>query len=178
METFGPPMEMVENKAFERKRQKAIEKLRLSEIDSDIRDIVSGFSRLPHCYTIQSCRGHIIEPGPEGGPVVKKEPGPDPPKSALYQIAYLAFVIEDSKPGRELQRFLAGLEGLDKDLIQWGSATWFWLDQDQVNSYVIQVEPYRYREMDRFTMNRPEALKWLEVRELFFDAVREKLRLG
>jgi hypothetical protein len=95
----------------------------------------------------------------------------------LYQLAYLALVLENSPPGRELYEALNDIALLDIEFIQWGSADWFWKTQGQCNSYVIQAEPYRYKDLDRFSMDREEARKWLDAKALLFGQVRELLGL-
>ena len=56
---------------------------------------------------------------------------------------------------------------IDKDYIQFGSAGWFW--DRQVNTYVLQVEPDRYRFKDRVFLDYREALHVEKIRDLFFQ---------
>jgi hypothetical protein len=176
VETFVEPIEMVEESRFTQNRIKALGDLRPGEIDPQILDIVQDFLQLPHCYTVQSCCGHFVVPGDDGQGVTMLDPGPRPPETGLYQLAYVAVVIENSGPGRELYHRLSEFPKLSKAFIQWGSATWFWNEQGYLNSYVLQVEPVRFKHLDRFTMDEQEARDWLAARELFWTALRGMLR--
>ena len=49
----------------------------------------------------------------------------------------------------------------------------FW--QRQVNSYALQVEPSRYMNKDKIRIDYQEALKIEEIRNLFFDTLRNLL---
>jgi hypothetical protein len=176
METFTEPREMVEDLHFTQKRAKALKQLRMSHIDPPIRDIVEGFQAVPHCFTIQSCHGHIMERGPDGG-LGRIEPELGLPNQGLYQIAYFALVLENSEAGRKWYQALADLSLLDHEYIQFGSADWFWNSLGFLNSYVIQVEPHRFRHLDRFSMDRQEAQKWLSAKGLLFSELRKLLGL-
>ncbi|MDY6952142.1 MAG: hypothetical protein SWE60_11565 [Thermodesulfobacteriota bacterium] len=89
METFTDPKEMVEDPRFPEKRAKALKELRMSHIDPPIRDIIEGFKAMGHCFTIQSCHGHIIEERLDGEQFRRIEPELGLPGQGLYQIAYL-----------------------------------------------------------------------------------------
>lgn len=177
METFIAAKEMVEDPSFEEKREKALKQFHMSEIDPQIRDVVNGFAQMEHCFTVQSCHGHIIEQDTDSKVIRRIDPEPELPETGCYQLAYLALVIENSVPGRELMRALAGLASEDEEFIQWGCAEWFWITQGHPNSYVIQVQPYRFRNLDRFTMEREEAETWLAARDRLFRKVRKILGL-
>ena len=177
MDTFVEPRPMVENLYYSEKRAEMNSRLRMDDIDPSIQDIIVGFKRMPHCFTIQSCHGHIIEQSPNGG-VTRIEPESRLPAKGLYQIAYLALVLDNSEPGRSLYQALSGMAGLDHEFIQFGSADWFWYNQKFVNSYVIQVEPYRFRHLDRFEMDRNEAEGWISARNVFFREIRKLLGIA
>ena len=171
METFIYPKEMVKDNAFMEKRSKEAAWLDLSTIDPQIKDIIKALQALPHCFSLQSCDGHIIEPRTDGG-YLKIDPDPESPATWLYQIAYLALVLENSPDGQTLYQHLAEIPRLDVDFIQFGSAEWFWNTQGFCNSYVIQVCPYKFRHLDRFTMSAEEAKKWINARDLFFHELK------
>ena len=177
METFTAPIKMVEDSGFAHKRMQVLKGLTPGMIDPQILDVVQGFSRLPHAYTVQSCYGHLVHDGQAGRDAVMIDPGPDLPETGLYQIAYLAMVIENSGPGREFYERLAEIPKLNEKFYQWGSGTWFWENQGYLNSYVLQVEPIRFKHLDRFTMDRREAGEWLEARADFWGALRGLLGL-
>ena len=56
---------------------------------------------------------------------------------------------------------------IDSDYVQFGSADWFW--SNQVNSYVLQVEPDRYKHQDTVLLPYKEALFIEKIRNAFFD---------
>ena len=176
METFINSKEMVKDNRFSVKRAEALRHLSMSDIDPKIRDIIEVFAKMRHCFTIQSCQGHIIEQSTGKDRVKRIDPESELPASGLYQIAYLALVLENSKHGRNLYQVLADISKLNNDFIQLGSAKWFWTTKGFINSYVIQVEPFRFRHLDRFNMDCEDAGKWLEARELFFKELRKRLR--
>ena len=154
---------MVEDTGFTETRAKILKRLRMSDIDPPIRDIVLAFRSLPYCVTVQSCHGHLLKPGTGSG-------------QGMYQIAYLALVIERTAQGRQLLKGPADIARLDTAFIQLGSAEWFWNDRGLRNSYVIQAEPLRFRHLDRFYMGPPEAVKWGAARTLLFQEVRRLLK--
>lgn len=168
---------MVEDGRFAASRMKALDDLNLKTLDHQLVDIVRGFSRYPHCYTVQSCYGHLVEPGPDGRSSSLIDPGFPPPRTGLYQLAYLTMVIENSVSGRALYEQLSQFPRMNASFFQWGSGTWFWRDQGLLNSYVLQVEPIRFRHFDRFPMDGNEARQWLEAREIFWNALRQLLFL-
>ena len=87
-----------------------------------------------------------------------------------YKIAYIALCIENSESGRNLLDNLREITNTDTKYIQFGSAEWFW--NKQVNSYALQVEPLRYQNKDRITIDYREALHIEKVRNRFWDEIR------
>ncbi len=174
METFINPKKMIEDDSFSEKRRRTLGKLHISAIDPQIRDIIKGIEAVPYCYTVQSCHGHIIVESPDRSQVKRIDPESALPDNGLYQIAYLALVLENSESGRSLYQSMVDISLLDNDFIQFGSAEWFWKNQGFCNSYVIQVAPYRFRHLDRFNMSGAEAQKWLNSRELFLNEVKKR----
>lgn len=165
METFIDPKEMIEEAGFSEIRAEILKNLHIPDIDPPIRDIIHTFRSFPHCVTIQCCHGHLLESS------VDNDRG-------LYQIAYLALMLENSPKGREYYNRLAKIAQLDTEFIQWGSAEWFWDNQGLWNSYVIQAEPYRFRHLDRFLMNPSEAMQWHEARTMLFQELRKLLHIA
>lgn len=149
----------------------------MSIIDPQIMDIIEGIMAVPHCFTLQSCYGHIIEQGTDGSRVKRIDPEPALPDNGLYQIAYLALVLENSESGRSLYQSLIDISLLDNNFIQFGSAEWFWKNEGFCNSYVIQVAPSGCRHLDRFNMSGEEAQKWLNSRALFFNELKKLFEL-
>ena len=129
METFTKPQKMVEDKRFFEKRTHALKHLRIPTIDPPIRDIIEALKSIRHCFTVQSCHGHIIKQDPGGEVIERIDPELGLPETGLYQIAYLALVLEKSHNGRKLYRILSNLSLLDEHFFQFGSADWFWKTQ-------------------------------------------------
>ncbi len=173
METFSEKKPFVQNRKFSAQRQQCLAGLSDDMIDQPIVELARAINRLPYCFTLQCCFGHFVYPGQ-----------PDPHNLAPltlvgdltpveYRIAYLAFCMEDSPEG---VRFLASLQqvtAMDPANIQFGCADWFW--ERQVNSYVLQVEPDRYKYQDRAVLNGREALEIEQVRNRFYDRLRDIL---
>ncbi len=176
METFGAPRDLVVNHHYSEQRQKCLEGLSLEVIDAPIAGIVKGFNTLPHCFTMQSCYGHFIY----GEQTSRYNLDPLPVElvdtEITYRIAYIAFCIEYSHSGIELLEKLKKITLIDSEYIQFGSADWFW--ENQVNSYVLQVEPIQYRHQDTALLSYKEALYTEKIRNAFFDKLNDLTREG
>ncbi|MCK5077323.1 MAG: hypothetical protein KAR38_13155, partial [Calditrichia bacterium] len=132
METFIEPKEMMTNPGFQKQKQKNLLKLTDNMIDPPIIKLIHSFNKLHYCFTLQCCYGHFVYGG--------RGPHNIDPLSVIkvidkveYRIAYLAFCIENSKPGREFIETLREIPAVDPENIQLCSAEWFW--KRQVNSY-------------------------------------------
>ena len=110
-------------------------------IDKPIVDLINGFNKLPHRFILQSCYGHFVYNGQTDPHNLDPLPSKDIISSIEYRIAYIAFCIENSLPGRKLFEMLRKIKSFDPENIQSCCAEWFW--KRQVNSYVLQVEPDR-----------------------------------
>lgn len=64
---------------------------------------------------------------------------------------------------------LKKIAGKNPAYIQFGSADWFW--EKSVNSVVIQVEPERFKHLDKIVTNYHEAVKIQKVRDMFFKEI-------
>jgi hypothetical protein len=169
METFAGPKPFVDNPGYEKNRFAAIETLRnliaRGKIDQPLVELLELYSRVPHCYTIQSCFGHFVhEWEPDEHTTARLAPYRGIVHTVHYRLAYLAFVLEKSKNGSVLCRDLRTLASRNPRYIQFGSAGWFW-DQS-VNSYQIQVAPEREKYKDCFWVTYKEALLLEKVRDL------------
>ncbi len=143
METFTELKEFAENPHYQLQKQKILSDLTDDIIDIPIIDLISGLNKIPCCFTLQSCYGHFVyngqkdlhnlEPLPVAGAIGKVE----------YRIAYIAFCIENSAAGRGLFEALKDVTFIDPENIQFCCAEWFW--NKQVNSYILQVEPTRFK---------------------------------
>lgn len=169
METFTKARRFGENSGFDHDRQRSVAALDLTSIDEPIKDIVAGFSILPHCFTLQCCYGHFLC-APDQDPN-NFEPIPLGYSGLVrYRIAYFAFCLENSDRGRELQQALARIPAVDSDYIQFGSADWFW--ERWVNSFALQVQSTAHMMKDEAVLDWNEAQHVQEVRGLFFDELR------
>ena len=170
METFTKARVFVGSSQFQEQRREVLLELDFSSIDAPIIDVVKGFSKLQHCFTLQSCFGHFLFPGNKDPQNTKTIPQAKPIGSIEYRIAYLAFCLENSTHGKQFSRHLMELESIDRQYIQYGSADWFW--ERYPNSYVLQVEPARFANQDTCQLDYEEALHVEWIRNLFFDQVR------
>jgi len=103
--------------------------------------------------------------------------GPDqllnrPIPGASYGVLYTSR-DNGKKSGRELYRKLEDMTGFDPGYIQFGSALWFW--ERQVNSYVLQVEPERFKKRDTARLTYREALRVEKARNAFFARFEKTL---
>ena len=142
-------------------------------IDAPIVDIVKSFQDLPCCFTLQSCYGHFIHEAQQDRNSTERLPISDGVGPVSYRIAYVALCIENSPEGKELLEDLRDIQTADPECIQFGSAEWFWARQ--VNSYVLQVEPERFKDKDQATIDYQEALHIQEVRDNLFSELRRLL---
>jgi len=165
METFAPPRRLADNPHFESDRKNVLEKFALDEIDAPIRSVVDGFSRLPYCFTLQSCYGHFVYSEARAPDNLEPLP-PNYLGAIIYRIAYMALCIQNSSAGNQLLSALAGLPSINPDLIQFGSPRWFW--DRHVNSFALQVEPSRFADQDQATIDYAEALQVQKVRDEFY----------
>ncbi len=139
-------------------------------IDAPILDIVLGFTRLPCCFTLQSCYGHFVyaaEPEPRNLAALPAEDV----GLVRYRIAYLALCIERSPAGTRLRGALEEVPTIDPEYVQFGSPGWFW--ERYPNSYALQVEPERFMQKDEAVIEHHEALHVQTVRDRFFESLRE-----
>jgi hypothetical protein len=171
LETFTEAREFVESTRFSQDRQDSLEALDLQTIDGPLVEIIDGFAKLPHCFTMQSCYGHFLHAPRQDihslDPLPSSDVGP-----VDYRIAYMAFCLENSPRGRALADALSKIPA-DLDLVHFGSADWFW--ERWANSYVLQVEPTRHMTRDQVVVDYAEALHLQHSRDLFFRRVKELL---
>ena len=178
METFTDLKDFVANPRFNEQRQQSLSRLDIDQIDPPIIDLVSGFARLPYCFTLQGCYGHFLHSRQKDDHNTEVLPITDSNLSVDYRIAYIALCIEGSRLGRTLFEDFRGIPETDPEYIQFGCAEWFW--ERQVNSYALQVEPRRYMTKDKVRVGYQEALHIESVRNRFFDQLTKLLqaRLG
>jgi len=161
---------MVENPRFEDQKRKCLANLTAEMIDEPIAGIVAGFNNLPCCFTLQSCFGHFLFPGQEDPFCCDPLPEISLDVQVEYKIAYLAFCLENSDPGKSLLEAFRKVTLIDPDNIQLCSPDWFW--ERQVNTFALQVEPDRFKHSDQAVLGFEEALNLEEIRNKFFRALK------
>jgi hypothetical protein len=167
METFAELKDLVPNTNFEKQRSKALKKINYKHIDNPIVDIIKQLNELSYFFTLQCCYGHFLYKDQKNEHNLEPIPKLTEIEEIEYRIAYLAFCIQDSEKGRDLLNKLKGLTKIDSHNIQFGCADWFW--ERQVNSFVLQVEPDRYKMYDKANLEYKEALLIESVRNQFFN---------
>lgn len=173
MKTFTAARVLVKNPVFQEQRRASLSSLDLGSIDAPIADIITRFAEIRYCFTVQSCYGHFVYPGQQDSHSLEPLPLMSGDKELTYRIAYIALVIEDCEAGRKLLSELMHVPGLDPYFIQFGCADWFW--KRQVNSYALQVEPDRFKNLDTATVAYEEALHIERTRNAFFGEIRHIL---
>lgn len=165
METFIALKELEENPCYQVQRQKALSGLTDDMIDVPLIDLVNDLNRLPFCFTLQSCYGHFVCNGRKDPHNL--EPLPVDTNIAIveYRIAYIAFCIEKSSGKRVFEDFKE-ITAIDPENVQFCCADWFW--KRQVNSYILQVEPDRFKDKDTVILGYAEALSLQTIRDEFF----------
>jgi len=174
LETFTEPKELVEDPDYQEQRREMLAGLSDDMIDAPIIDIINGFNKLPYCFTIQSCYGHFVYNKQKDPHNIEPLPDTDPVSSVEYRIAYICLCVENSALGRGLLEALNEIPGIDPENIQFCCAEWFW--ERQVNSYVLQVEPDRFKHKDTALLDYWEALHIEKIRNEFFAQLRELLQ--
>jgi hypothetical protein len=170
METFMEAKSLVPFRAYAEARARALSAIVWDELDAPVADVVRAFNDLPFLFGLQCCHGHFLTR--TGQDEHDLAPLPEGHSGAVrYRIAYVAFCVEDSEPGRVFLERAAQLPALvDPAYVQFGSAGWFW---DQwVDSYVLQVEPAAHRFKDQASLAAGEALHTQRVRDRFFEELR------
>jgi hypothetical protein len=171
LETYTKAKDLVENQDFEKQKRQVLRKLTDAMIDKPIVGMINRFNALPCCFTLQSCYGHFLYKGQQEMYNFEPLPLTAPNSKIEYRIAYIAFCIDINESGRELLANLKHIISIDPQNIQFGSAEWFW--KRQVNSYVLQVEPDRFKYQDKAIMEHGEALHIESTRNTFFDELNK-----
>jgi len=173
LETFTDLKDFAKNPKFQFQKRKILSDLNDDMIDTPIVDIISGFNKLPYCFTLQSCYGHFVYNGQKDTHNLDPLPAKDIITQVEYRIAYIAFCIENSALGRGLFEALKGTTDIDPENVQFFCAEWFW--EKQINSYALQVEPDRFKRKDTAIIDFKEALHIEKIRNTFFIRLYELL---
>lgn len=171
METFIKPKALVENPNFQSQREESLSSLQDGIIDEPIIELIKDFNRLSYCFTLQSCYGHFVYKGQTDPKNLERLPLTNTSLSIEYRIAYIAFCVENTELGKKLLETLKGTANIDPTNIQFGCAEWFW--ERQVNSYVLQVEPDRFKLEDKAILDYSEALNIEKIRDEFFAQLKK-----
>jgi hypothetical protein len=172
VETFSGARDFIRHPSFETEREQSLSSLkaeiRNGKIDPPLVSLLEGFSRIPYCFTIQSCYGHFVhEHQPDEHNLEPLAGYAENIWRVTYRIAYLALCIGETGRGRRLYRDLEQITRIDPGYVQFGSADWFW--ERHVNSFVLQVEPERFSTKDSVELGIDEALHVEKVRDRFFE---------
>lgn len=169
METFIKAKKMVTDPGFLKKKGEYVSAIKYREIDRPLSDLIYQMNALPHVFTLQCCWGHFVDHDQEN--TVSRDDLSASQKcgKVLYRIAYIAFCIQNNASGIRLLKQLEQTTALNSELVQFGSATWFW--EQRVNAYVLQVSPVRFKQFDRMVLGREEAESVVQVRNCFFDHI-------
>lgn len=179
MITFTIPKPFVEDPEYRKKKEKSLieleDILKKNELDLPIKKVIMEINKIPCCFTLQSCYGHFVHLYQKNSNNIESLSKYSSEKiDVLYRIAYVAFCIQDNEPGKLLYEDLKLLVKIDPRYIQFGSSDWFW---DQcVNSFVLQVSPERRRYEDKFNIDMEEALYIENVRNKFYQKLRDSIR--
>lgn len=174
METFSAPKRRIENPHYKGQREQSLRSLDLNAIDVPMKEIIRSFAKLSYCFTLQCCCGHFLYAGQENPHNLEPLPVSDKVTTVKYKIAYVAVCIENSRVGSDLLERLGKLPALDPGYIQFGCAEWFW--KRQVNSYVLQVEPQRFKQKDTCLVAYAEALHLEKVKQSFFIQLKKLIQ--
>ena len=177
LETFTELKLFINNPRYQEQREKSLSRLDINTIDAPIIEIVKGFEKLPFCFTLQSCYGHFVynnQKNPKNVEPLPRVLG-DNISSVEYRIAYIALCIQNSDSGRKLLQDLKEIQEIDPEYVQLGCAEWFW--KKQVNSYILQVEPERYKTKDRVTIGFQEALHIEKIRNQVFRELKKIIHI-
>jgi len=171
METFIEVKEFVPNLKFDKQRSKALKKINYKHIDSPIVDIIKRLNELPYFFTLQCCYGHFLYKNQNDEHNLEPIPKSTEFEEIEYRIAYLAFCIQDTVKGTKLLNSLRDLTKIDSENIQFGCANWFW--DRQVNSFILQVEPDRFKMYDKAILNFKGALHIETIRDQFYNLLNK-----
>ena len=169
METFIELKEFVNNSNYSAQRQKVLNNIADESIDKPILHIIHAINTIPYCFTLQSCYGHFVHNGNKDAYNLEPLSITSANGEVEYRIAYIALCIDNSDLGKKLFRVLSEIPKIDPSHIQFCCAEWFW--RNQVNSYVLQVEPDKYKYKDKIKLPFSEAQYIENVRDKFFSKV-------
>ena len=170
METYTEIKPFVKNPDFQEQRKQSLLNLNSALIDKPIVGLIKDFAKINYCFTLQCCYGHFIYKDQHDPHNLDPLPSTYISGKIEYRIAYIAVCIDFGKDGKILFEKLKAIGALDENYVQFGCADWFW--ERQVNSFVLQVEPERYKHDDKINIFYEEALHLEKVRNKFFKKLK------
>lgn len=174
MKTYTALKEFVANPHFQQQKQKAQDKLERIAIDAPIAGLIHTLNGFSFCFTLQCCHGHFVYDGQNDPHNMLPLPQTAILTPIEYRIGYITCCIENSQEGKELFQKLHKMTGLAPENIQFCCADWFW--EQQVNSFVLQVEPDRFKHQDKAVIGHEEALHLERVRNNLFNTLYKSIK--
>jgi hypothetical protein len=171
LETFTETKKLVPNPDFNEQHNIVLRNINYSELDIPIIELIKKISKLDYCFSLQSCYGHFLYPGENDQLSTHPLPILNNDISIDYRIAYLAVCIKDNQDGESFLANLNNMTLIDPGYLQFGCAEWFW--ERQINSFILQVEPERFKDRDRITIDYNEAKYVENIRNQFFISLNE-----
>ena len=171
METYTNAKKLVEDPGFILNREQYVQSIRTHQLDLPLRRFIRRFNQIPYAFTLQCCWGHFKQQvHTEPVELLKRS---NSFKYVLYRIAYIAICVQNGFEGRRFLQQLKETASLSPGYIQFGSAQWFW--KRQVNSYILQVMPDRFKCHDKILLGYNEAQRVQECRGEFFTFLNQKI---
>jgi hypothetical protein len=174
MRTFRKERPFEDDRGYDRRRRECLAALREDDLDAPLVPLVRSLNALPFCYTLQCCFGHFVYKGRTDPRNLEPLPEECPAETVQYRLAYLALCAENGECGLGLVEGLKALAAEDPRRVQFGGSDWFW--RRHPNSFVLQVEPYRYRRRDRVMLGVAEAREIERVRNGLFARLADLVR--
>ncbi len=170
MDTYTELLPLKDDLNYQQQKKKRLGALALSTVDPSIAGLIGELNELSCCFTLQSCHGHFIQNGEErvSSADLKEK------YAVTYRIAYIAFCLEYSISGQEFYKACEEIAADNPENIQFCCAKWFC--ERQPNSYVLQVEPDRFKEQDFCTLGYREAVTVENIRNTFFLKIAATLK--
>jgi len=173
VETFTNAGKMINDSDYPRKRAEQISKIRHLKLDPQLYKLICEFNTIPYAFTLQCCWGHFLPQGQKNPVKMNELPESMEIETFVYRIAYIAFCIQHCREGRRLLKDLEQMVRLNPRFIQFGSAAWFW--RRQMNSFVLQVMPDRFKLCDWIELDYEEALKTQKWRNALFSQLSKRI---
>ena len=169
MKTYTDYKPFIDNPNFKADRQVALNNLDINLIDSPLITLVEEINRLPYLFTLQCCNGHFLN---EDGKEISNLGLSETNERVVYKLAYIAFSIENSLSGRNIRQSLMNIPlSIDREKVQFCSAQWFW--EQWSNTYVLQVMPKRFKDLDSVRLDYTEAREIKKIRDNFFASLND-----